>query len=87
MIHTVMSFFDKAAAAYSRPFFVAAVGQATRIFEDEVNRVSEDNPVCRHPDHFELYKLGVFDDASGRFVNVEPGPEFIVSGSTLKGVR
>lgn len=83
---TVVTVFDKAAAAYGRPSFVGAIGQAMRGFQDEVNRVADDNPMYRHPDDFELYHLGFFDDASGRFENVDPGPVFLTSGSNVKSI-
>lgn len=67
MHHTVVAVYDSAAQAFNRPFFVPAVGMALRSFSDEVNRQAEDNPMNRHPDDYELFQLGEFDDASGRF--------------------
>lgn len=84
MKYVVCSVFDKAAAAYGRPFFVGAIGQAIRGFQDEVNRNAEDNPVNKHPDDFDLYYVGTFDDSTGGFVNVEPAPEQLATGSAMK---
>lgn len=64
----VVAVFDRAAQLYSRPFFVQAVGQAIRSFTDEVNRKDEQrSEFARHPDDFDLWLLGQFDDQEGRF--------------------
>lgn len=57
---------DRAAEAFMRPWFVATVGIAVRSFIDEVNRKADDNQLYQHPDDFELYEIGVFDDSNGR---------------------
>ena len=61
----IVSILDTAAGAYGRPAFVASEGVAVRQFQDEVNRASEDNQLYRHPDDFNLYYLGTFDDNTG----------------------
>nr|QJB20977.1 MAG: nonstructural protein [Microvirus sp.] len=58
---------DSAVGAFNRPFFVPSIAVATRSFVDEVNRASEDNSMNRHPDDYELWSLGTFDDESGLF--------------------
>ena len=45
--------------------FVASEGVAIRQFQDEVNRESDDNQLYRHPDDFQLFYLGTFDDNTG----------------------
>lgn len=64
---------DSAAGAFNRPFFVPAAGMALRSFEDEVNRQAADNPMFNHPDDFELYHVGFFDEENGDLVSV-PDP-------------
>jgi hypothetical protein len=61
----IVSIMDTAAGAYGRPAFVASEGVAVRQFQDEVNRSSEDNQLYKHPDDFQLFYLGVFDDNTG----------------------
>lgn len=58
---------DSAVQAFNRPFFVPALGMAIRSFTDEVNRKGDDNPMSRHPDDFELWYLGMFDEEAGSF--------------------
>lgn len=79
----VVSMFDKAAAVYGPPICVASVGQAVRSFGDQVNGPVVDSMVARHPSDFELYQVGFYDDATGRFDNVVPAPAFLVAGSSL----
>lgn len=63
----VVSVRDSAVDAFNRPAFVPAVGAAVRSFQDEVNRDSPDNMLHAHPEDFELYELGEFDDSIGSF--------------------
>lgn len=85
MKHVVVAVRDRAAEVYARPFCVPAVGAAMRSFADEVNRPSPDNPVANHPDDFELYEIGSFDDVSGDLVPCKPrllavGKDLVRSG-------
>lgn len=61
----IVSILDTAAGAYGRPAFVASEGVAIRQFQDEVNRPHEDNQLYKHPDDFQLYYIGTFDDNTG----------------------
>ncbi len=79
----VCSIKDRAAEAFGRPFFLPAVGVAVRSFQDEVNRPAEDNQVYQHPDDFDLYELGSFDDANGRF-DLYEDPKVLAMGKQLK---
>ena len=63
----VVSVRDRAADAFGRPIFVAAIGQAIRSFQDEINRSGENNEMNKHPDDYDLYHLGTWDDESGKF--------------------
>jgi len=63
----IVSILDTAAGAYGRPAYLASEGVAVRQFQDEVNRASDDNQLYKHPDDFQLYYLGTFDDNSGAF--------------------
>uniref|UniRef100_UPI0040480DAA phage ORF5 protein n=2 Tax=Bacteroidota TaxID=976 RepID=UPI0040480DAA len=79
----VCSIRDRAAEAYGRPFFLPAVGVAIRSFQDEVNRRAEDNQVFQHPDDFDLFELGSFDDATGKF-ELHETPKQLALGKQLK---
>ena len=58
---------DGAVGAFMRPFYLASEGQAIRSFQDEVNRDDKDNMMFHHPEDFELFMLGHFDDTDGSF--------------------
>jgi len=72
MILFVVCVKDRAADVVNRPFFVPHRNVAIRDFTDEVNRVAGDNQLNKHPDDFDLYLLGEFDDSRGAFVNNDP---------------
>lgn len=61
----VVAVFDRAAQAFSRPFFCPSLGLAIRSFSDEVNRDSADNPMFKHADDYDLFHIGGFDDSTG----------------------
>ena len=66
MILTIVSIKDRAADAFNRPFFVPTANMAIRSFMDEVNRDYPENQMFVHPDDFDLYEIGIFDDSNGR---------------------
>lgn len=72
MIQVVVAVKDRAADAFGRPFFVQTQGVAIRSFMDEVNRQAEDNQLYQHPDDFDLFELGTYDDSTGMIVMTEP---------------
>lgn len=69
----VMAIRDAAVGSFMRPIFVQSIGQATRMFADEVNRKADDNLVHHHPEHFSLWHFGDFDDSEApHFDLMEP---------------
>lgn len=82
MIHFVVSVRDRAAEVFNRPFFVPHRGVAVRDFTDEVNRDDSQNALNRHPDDFDLYLLGQFDDNSGVYT-AEERPLVLVRGKDV----
>lgn len=83
MIYTVVSVFDAGVSAYGRPVFVAGPGASVRSFQDEVNRAADDNTMFKYPGDFALFKLGTFDDATGRFENCAPQPELLARATDV----
>ena len=74
---------DRAADAYGRPMFVPSTGVAIRSFSDEINRNNADNQLFNHPDDFDLYELGEFDDNSGLF-SLHEQPKLLSLGKQVK---
>ena len=83
MISVIVSVRDTAAEAFGRPMYLQSLGIAIRSFTDEVNREDKDNQLFNHPDDFDLYELGVFDDAIGRY-ELRDNPTVIVRGKDVK---
>jgi len=83
MKYVICTVKDRAADAYGRPMFLAAIGQAIRSFTDEINKDYDENQMFNHPDDFDLYDLGVFDDANGYFALLEE-PKLLVRGKDVK---
>lgn len=74
---------DRAADAFGRPMFVPSLGVAIRSFTDEINRNDKDNQLFNHPDDFDLYDFGVFDDNSGLF-EIHNQPTLLCLGKQVK---
>jgi len=68
MIVGVFSLRDAKLSGFSRPFFAQTEAQAVRMVQDLVNSGQQDD-VCKHPDDFELWCLGSFDDEFGELVS------------------
>ena len=74
---------DRAADAFGRPMFVPSTGVAIRSFSDELNRSDADNQLYNHPDDFDLYEFGVFDDNTGLF-QLYDQPKLLSLGKQVK---
>lgn len=58
---------DIVANLYSAPMFVPSIGGAIRAFGDECQREDPKNGLYMHPEHYELWELGTYDDNDGTF--------------------
>lgn len=72
MKHEICAIRDRAVDAFLRPFFATHLGGAKRSFRDEVNRAAPDNAMHAHPEDYDLYHLGSFDDNTGLFESHTP---------------
>jgi len=55
--------FDTCAGIYEKPFFSTADDLVKREFQDVAMTV--DHPISRHPEHYSLWRLGIFDNING----------------------
>lgn len=78
MIYEIVAIRDKALEAFMRPFFTPAINAAVRDFQDSVRDTQI--PMHKHPEHYSLWHLGRFDDATG---NIQPfeTPKLIVEAA------
>lgn len=82
MIRGVYLIRDTALGSFLIPMFFQSEGAARRAFSDEVNRAAEDNIMFQHPEHFQLYVAGSYDDESG--VITCSAPTFVVDAQSVK---
>lgn len=72
MIYRIVVIRDRAANVFGQPAFVTSLGGAIRSFGDEVNRRDGKNMMAMHPDDFDLYEVGTYDDSDGSFSTFTP---------------
>ena len=70
MRYKICTIRDRAADVYGQPVFVSSLGAALRSFGDEIN--NKESVLSKHPDDYDLYELGEFDDNSGLFYCNDP---------------
>lgn len=56
---------DKATEAYANPFYMTTIPEAIRAFKNVA--MEPESNICKHPQDYELYQLGTFDNISGMF--------------------
>lgn len=70
---------DTKAGVFNTPFFQHTHGTAERAFQDLIN--DSQSSVNKHPEDYDLYYLGTYDDLSGSVVG--EAPQHIVSAAQL----
>lgn len=68
---------DSAVEAYGKPVFAPTRAAAIRSFGDEVN-----SPSFSHPECFDLYCIGSFDEETGVLIS-NVVPEFVIKAIDL----
>ena len=53
-----------------RPFTAQAIGEASRLFEDECK--NPETPMHKHPEDYALFQIGTFDQLTGTIKPMEP---------------
>lgn len=75
MILEVYSIRDAKAEYFNTPFFQKTKGEAIRNFSNAVN--DEKTQLNQHPEDFDLWKIGQWDDQKGQIVSLST-PEHVV---------
>lgn len=73
---------DNAVQAFGQPFFVRSQGEAIRSFQDETNSTDNNSAIARHPEDYDLYYIGDFDDQTGT-LNAEQ-PTLVIRAKDVK---
>jgi len=63
---------DLAVQAFGTPFLVRAKGEAIRSFQDEVNKKDGNSAIAQHPEDYELYQLGEYEEETGLITGKDP---------------
>ena len=66
----MFSVFDSCAGFYDRPFVARDDASAVRSFGDIA--CDAEHPIGKHPEHYLLFRVGVFDDQTGDVVPEVP---------------
>lgn len=82
MKHYIVCVRDIKADLFHTPGFVPTIGGAIREFGDQVNREDKANLLYQHPEDFELYHLGNYDDNSALFELLDR-PKQLTTGSAF----
>ncbi len=70
--------YDEKAECFGHPFFVSAIGIATRFLTEWVH--NENSMIGKHPGDFTLYQVGYWHDDKAKFENLDT-PKFIAKGT------
>lgn len=63
---------DRSINAYINLHCVRAEGQAIRQFQDAVNDQAAGGSIHKHPDDYDLYRVGTYDDDNGAVTPESP---------------
>lgn len=80
MIYKILAIRDRAADCFGQPIFTTSTGGGIRSFGDAIN--GQDKTLAAHPEDFDLYLLGIFDDNTGTFTQDGPA-KMIAVGKDL----
>lgn len=82
ILKPILTVKDRALDIYNLPFTQQTVAQAVRGFTDEVNSDPSRSGVAQHPDDYDLYLIGHYDDTTGALHPLEQ-LELVVRGKDL----
>lgn len=73
---------DRAIDIFGQPFTQQTAAQAVRGFTDEINSDRSSSAVAQHPDDYDLYVVGHYDEQNGTLLPLDK-PELVVRGKDL----
>jgi len=80
---SIMAVRDRVADVFGAPFCVVSVNAAKRDFANAINDVEDkSNKFAKNPDDFDLYQLGLYDDATAKIEQYE-SPRQVALGKEL----
>jgi len=83
MLHYIITLRDIKTDSYFAPQFVRSKGGYLRQMQDDLAGQSQPNSVLstmqKHPDQFEIYCDGTWDDSDGKYTVTEPERLAVIS--------
>lgn len=73
--------YDKAAQSFNSPISTAGIGQLARAIGEAVNSPDKTEVFAKHPNDFQLFEVGHFDEKTGEIVPCVP--TFLLDISSL----
>lgn len=77
----VTAVYDSVAETYFPPVFVPSKGVGIRSFQDAV--LASDTQFAKHPQHFSLFYLGSYDQATAQF-KLDKSPSLLLNAWEVK---
>lgn len=68
----MVSIRDRAMDSFGPPFCTPQLSGGIRSFTDAVRRTDPENMMRRHPEDFDLYLVGTFEDSTGELAPLDP---------------
>lgn len=81
MIKKAFSIHDTKSGIYNSPFYAHTIGEAERMFKELT--LDEKTQVSKHPEDFDLFHVGEYDDNSGTFTSLK-SPQHIIKAIQFK---
>lgn len=72
---------DRQLDAYMQPWCAQAIGQAVRMFTDEIN--NKNGAMHLHPADYDLYHIGTFEQIGGHIVQQDGLPKQVAIGANV----
>jgi len=79
----VVSIRDVKGETYAQPWFTHTAAVAVRHFTDIVNNPEKGGTIYSHPEDFQLYEIGIWDDIDGKIYSHDI-PKHLVSAASVK---
>lgn len=83
MLHIVLSIRDIKTDTYFQPQFVKSLGGFIRQLADEINSPQQPNSLAdtmsKHPEDFEVYRLGTWEDQDGAWTSEKQTQVCVIS--------
>lgn len=76
----IFSIKDRQLDAFMQPWCAQAIGQASRMFTDEVN--NKEGAMNKHPEDYDLYHIGRFDQRTGK-IETNDGAILVTLGQNV----